>query len=927
MKTKISDLIDFRKVDALFDRFNEITGFVSGIVDTDGKLLSCSGWRKICTEFHRVHPETSKNCTISNSELTTQLAADRSCHYSRCLNGLVDVAVPLFINGDHVANLFSGQFFLEKPDQEMFLKQAQKYGFNENEYLKALSEVPVVSEEQVKAVIAFLHEMTQFISEQAYQKMQLVELSERLRESERRLEIAIQHPGIICAQTGRDLRYSWIPRSHADFNPQLIVGKRDDEIADNDGIRHLVALKQRVLNSGLGERKEITFPLSDGQRTYDVVANPLFGDSGQVNEVSTFAIDITERKQAEKELIKTKERAEEYHANVEAIIEGTLDSIWAFDQHYSIIYINRTFQQEFEAAFGVRLEKGSNLVMALPEPLRRFWKPCYDRVLTNERFTFIDEVETKIGTLYIEVTFNPIVKNGIAIGGSCFGRNITERMRAEEKLRVSEERFRVVQEISPDGYTVLHPIRNEAGEVVDFTWIYENQTIARINGTDPEEVIGKRLLDLFPDHAGTPIFEAYIDVANSGNTKVFEEIYVGEIITLPTWLRIVIVSMGDDIVILAQDITSRKQTEVALRESEERFKSLHNASFGGIAIHDRGIILDCNQGLSEMTGYTVEELTGMNGLLLIAEKSRDEVLTNITAGYEKPYEVYGLRKNGTEYPLRLEARNVYYKGKPVRTVEFRDITEIRRAEEVLKESEKSLRDLNAQKDRLFSIISHDLRSPFNSILGFSQMLVEQIKENDYKGVDDYARFIFQSSERAMALLTNLLEWSQIQTGRIGFYPEFFDLVSFIEEILPVFEDVARQKSILINRSLPQGISLYADRQMISTILRNLVANAIKFTRQGGTVIVVVRQNHQQVTVAVKDNGVGIPKERLENLFRFDESESTPGTANEKGTGLGLSLCKEFVKKNGGTIWVESEEGKGSTFTFALPLHCPGGKMS
>lgn len=790
MKTEIRDLIDFRKVDALFDRFYEITGFVSGIVDTDGKLLSRSGWRKICMEFHRVHPETSKNCTISNTELTSQLAADRNCHYSRCLNGLVDVAVPLFINGDHVANLFSGQFFLAKPDQEMFLQQAQKYGFSENEYLKALSEVPVVSEEQVKAVIAFLHEMTQFISEQAYQKMQLVELSERLRESERRLQIAIQHPGIMCAQTGRDLRYSWILKSHPDFNHQLVVGKRDDEIADNEGIRHLVELKQRVLNSGLGERMEITFPLSDGLRTYDVVANPLFGDSGQVNEVSTFAIDITERKKAEKELIKAKERAEEYHANVEAIIEGTLDSIWAFDQQYNIIYINRTFQQEFEAAFGIRLEKGSNLVMALPEPLRPFWKPRYDRVLTNERFTFIDEVDTKIGKFFIEVTFNPIVKNGIVIGGSCFGRNITERKRAEE----------------------------------------------------------------------------------------------------------------------------------ALRESEERFKSLHNASFGGIAIHDRGIILDCNQGLSEMTGYTVEELTGMNGLLLIAEKSRDEVVTNIMDGYEKPYEVYGLHKNGTEYPLRLEARNVYYKGKPVRTVEFRDITEIRRAEEVLKESEKSLRDLNAQKDKLFSIISHDLRSPFNSILGFSQMLVEQIKENDYKGVDDYARFIFQSSERAMALLTNLLEWSRIQTGRIGFYPEIFDLVSFIEEILPVFEDVARQKSISINRSLPPGISLYADRQMISTILRNLVANAIKFTRQGGTVIVVVRQNHHEVTVAVKDNGIGIPKERLENLFRFDESESTPGTANEKGTGLGLSLCKEFVEKNGGTIWVESEEGKGSTFYFSLPYN-------
>jgi PAS domain S-box-containing protein len=167
-----------------------------------------------------------------------------------------------------------------------------------------------------------------------------------------------------------------------------------------------------------------------------------------------------------------------------------------------------------------------------------------------------------------------------------------------------------------------------------------------------------------------------------------------------------------EIVISFIDITERKQIEYELAESLERFRALHNASFGGIAIHDRGIILECNQGLSNMTGYSLEEIIGMDGLLLIAPEHRDMVMTNILSGYEKPYEANGLRKNGEIFPMRLEARNIPFKGKNVRTVEFRDITENRQAEEALRASEAKFRQLVENTSDIIYTLKADGRFTF-----------------------------------------------------------------------------------------------------------------------------------------------------------------------------------------------------------------------
>ncbi|MBN1926270.1 MAG: HAMP domain-containing histidine kinase [Prolixibacteraceae bacterium] len=244
--------------------------------------------------------------------------------------------------------------------------------------------------------------------------------------------------------------------------------------------------------------------------------------------------------------------------------------------------------------------------------------------------------------------------------------------------------------------------------------------------------------------------------------------------------------------------------------------------------------------------------------------------------------------------------------------------ELQQARIKAEESEARLRELNAAKDKLFSIISHDLRSPFTSIIGFSNLLAERVSIDDHDGIVEYARIIRDSSWRVMELLMNLLEWSNSQTGKMDYYPEYIDLASMITEASALSTGGAQQKSISIMTDLPDNITAFADKAMISTILRNLISNAIKFTYLHGKIVISVKENHNGLLVSVSDNGVGLSKKRIENIFRFEKSKPTLGTQKEHGTGLGLLLCKEFVSKHGGRIWVESEFGKGSTFFFTIP---------
>lgn len=247
-------------------------------------------------------------------------------------------------------------------------------------------------------------------------------------------------------------------------------------------------------------------------------------------------------------------------------------------------------------------------------------------------------------------------------------------------------------------------------------------------------------------------------------------------------------------------------------------------------------------------------------------------------------------------------------------------TELSELNKQLHESEKNLREINLGKDKFFSILAHDLRSPFNSIKGLSEILVEDYEILSTEEVKEMSDGIYESSTKILRLLENLLDWSRVQTGKIEINPEYFDMNEIIFQNFALLQNQAASKKInLIIESGSRQV-VFADRNMIDTILRNLISNAIKFTNPNGSVIVKSEMQNSLTLVTVEDDGVGIKPDLLDKLFKIEENISTNGTNNEKGTGLGLVLCSEFVQLNKGKIWVESKHNTGSKFHFTLPTN-------
>ena len=366
---------------------------------------------------------------------------------------------------------------------------------------------------------------------------------------------------------------------------------------------------------------------------------------------------------------------------------------------------------------------------------------------------------------------------------------------------------------------------------------------------------------------------------------------------------------------IKEDYTARKKAEEALKQSEEKFRTLFDIIPTLLdAFDEKGKCIYWNKECEKVFGWTIDEINSVDNPLSLFYPDPEiqrQVLASVTNDAKKVFkEWHPKTKSGIE--LTVLWANVKLNDGTIINIGH-DIT-------TLKKTEKELKESNATKDKFFSIIAHDLRSPFNATLGFSKILLKKHHEYDVKKREGIINSIYKSAESAYILLEDLLTWARSQSNKIIYKPEKLHLKIVLFEVVSGLQALADKKNIIINDTVNDNDLLFADKNMITTILRNLISNSIKFTNNGGNIHVSTKKHHYSklLEISVIDSGVGIPKDKIEDLFRIDKNTSTPGTEDEKGTGLGLILCKEFVEKHGGSILAKSEIGEGSMFTFTIP---------
>ncbi len=296
---------------------------------------------------------------------------------------------------------------------------------------------------------------------------------------------------------------------------------------------------------------------------------------------------------------------------------------------------------------------------------------------------------------------------------------------------------------------------------------------------------------------------------------------------------------------------------------------------------------------------------------------REHLQGNLPA-YEVEYRIK--HKNGS-YRWFYDRGNIVERnpdGSPARLIGIVfDITERKLQEEEIIKAKARLEELNATKDKFFSIIAHDLRNPFNYVLGTTDFLYNNLEAIQNNRLKDFMKELNNSAKLVFSLLENLLHWSRTQTGRIELKPQNFVLVELVVNNIYLNKQNAETKKINISYDVPKDITVYADYNMVNTVLRNLISNAVKYSNEGGDVSISSNKTESEVIVTVRDTGIGMTESEIESLFQIG-TISKQGTSKEQGTGLGLILCKEFVNLNGGKISVESKQGKGSGFIFTLP---------
>ncbi|AAM04738.1 TPA: PAS domain S-box protein [Methanosarcina acetivorans] len=946
---ELADIIDSQAIQSLMDDFYTLAHIPMSLIDLKGNVLAGVGWQDICTEFHRVNLETCKHCVESDTKLSGGVSPGEFKLY-RCKNNMWDIATPIMVGGQHVGNIFSGQFFFEDetPDYELFRSQARKYGFNEEEYIAALEKVPRLSREALDTGMAFFMKLASMFSKLSYSNVKLARsLAERdalvdaLRESEKReqahsdeleavldavpVAVFITHDPQAGQLTGNRLSYEWlrVPVG-TNFSKSAPEGERPEmfelfkdgrEIPPENMPSQMAAAGREVNNCELdivSADGEIRHVLGNARSLLDEQGNPR-------GSVSAF-VDITERKKAEEALKKAHENLEEKVKERTAELEEAYKSLMEEERRLSeaqkIAHIGNWewdietdkayWSEEMYRIFGLNPQESAppyNEFLSYVHPTdREDMDNAYKNILNGKSFNIefrivLANEEERTVNMQSRVIFNE--KN---IPGRLKGivQDITERKEAEEKIRILAD----VVESSNDA------IITESLKGIITSW---NKGAEQIYGYSAEEILGKNVSILEPDNLKGEISQFIGEIKQGEKIKNYETLRLkkdGATINVSLTISPVFDSYGKLVAISAitRDTTERKHAEEALRESEARLRRFYESNLLGVFYYNLdGSIIDANDKLLEIVGYTREDLQAgrvkWDKITPPEYRHLDEHATaelkasDMNTPYEKEY----TRKDGSRVPV-IVGIATFDKESNEGIAFVLDITE-------RKEAEKSLATIEIARKKE---IHHRIKNNLQVISSLLDLQAEKFGNKKYIMNSEVMDAFRESQDRviSMALIHEELHKSE-GLDTLNFSP-------YIEELAENLFQTYRlgNSNICLNMDLEENIFLNMDTAVpLGIIINELVSNSFKhaFTEdeEGEIRIKLHREENGEhkkernkstdFVLTVSDNGAGIP----ENLDIEDLGS------------LGLQLVTSLVDQLDGELELKRENGIEFTIRFTV----------
>jgi PAS domain S-box-containing protein len=717
------------------------------------------------------------------------------------------------------------------------------------------------------------------------------------------------------------------------FTPEEIIDKPIELSFTNDGVNTIKSIiRSKMINYNQADNdyyiEMIEQPCKDGSAIWTEVVGKLFIDRKD-NKFKFLGVsrDISQRLQSELELNKL------FRATDESPI-----GIFITDNNGNIEYVNNKYC-EITGYKKYELIGKSPKIMKSGKQNVEFYSDLWNTIINgNEwRGEFINK--KKDGSHYIEsAIITPIIdENNKITHFISIKEDITESRRIQQALIESENRLQIMIETSPDGIvtTSYDGIITTASQQFHLMLGYENQS----------ELIGKSLLDFISINDINKVISHFNSVLSTESNSPIDCIlikkdgtnfYAGIKSNLMADKRI----ESNGIISIIRDISQKKMLEFDSQRFSNRLNSIIHTSPDGITTTNLdGLVISASKQAIRMFNYDSEdELINKSFFDLIhpdyhemANYIHGEILQGVSYGSS---EYMAIKKDGTLFFIEINVTLLPDEfGNPTQILLItRDITERKYAEEALKEGiqqknhlikelEKTSNQLThtiATKDKFFSIIAHDLKNPLGNYRALANMLYESYQEYTDDERLELIEIIRASSENIYQLLENLLDWARAQKGQIKYIPDNFDISFAVNLTINVLLLSAQNKNITLVNEIPPGTFIIADVNLLTTVLRNLISNAIKFTNENGNINVSAIINEFDTIIAVKDDGCGMNSNTIDKLFRIDTNFSTLGTKKESGTGLGLILCKEFLDLHNGQIWAESDGENGSTIYFTIP---------